>query len=138
MNEDIEIMAKTMYGEARGEYPRKNVGIKSLIAIGNVIMNRSKKLEKQITEVCLHPKQFSCWNRQDPNRAVIDSITEKDIIFNLCFETASKIICEEIGDITNEADHYYSRFARKKPYWAENQTPVSEVGNHIFFKLYKT
>ncbi|MDR0942105.1 MAG: cell wall hydrolase [Holosporales bacterium] len=135
MDRDIEIMAKTIYGEARGEYSCKNGGLKSLIAVGNVIMNRSKSSGDSITAVCLKPKQFSCWNKDDPNRKIIEKATAKDKAYQLCFITAAKIISEEIGDATNGANHYYSRFLENPPKWAKNKKPVAEIGNHIFFKL---
>jgi spore germination cell wall hydrolase CwlJ-like protein len=135
MDRDIEIMAKTIYGEARGEYARKNGGLKTLIAVGNVIMNRSIKSNTSIASVCLKPKQFSCWNQNDPKRKIIENINLSDKLYELCFVIATKIICEELNDITNGANHYYSRFMKNPPYWAEGKTPVIKIGNHIFFKL---
>jgi spore germination cell wall hydrolase CwlJ-like protein len=135
MDRDIEIMAKTMYGEARGEYANKNGGLKALIAIGNVIMNRSKESGDSTSTVCLKAKQFSCWNYRDPNRKIIENITLKDKLYELCFVTATKIVSEEILDITNGANHYYSKFLKPPPYWTKNRIPVTQIGNHIFFKL---
>jgi spore germination cell wall hydrolase CwlJ-like protein len=135
MDRDMEIMAKTIYGEARGEYMRKNGGLKSLIAVGNVIMNRSLESATSITTVCLKPKQFSCWNENDPNKKVIEQIVPSDELYNICFAVAAKIICEELNDITNGANHYYSRFMKRPPYWSEGHTPIIKIGNHIFFKL---
>lgn len=40
---DIDIFARTLYGEARGEY--KHHGAAALIAVANVIMNRLKRGE---------------------------------------------------------------------------------------------
>ncbi|MDR1390997.1 MAG: cell wall hydrolase [Holosporales bacterium] len=138
MDRDMEIMAKTIYGEARGECVEKKATLASfapLIAIGNVIMNRSKESSTSIASVCLAPKQFSCWNENDPNRKVIERVTLKDPIFTRCFIVGAKIICEELKDITYGANHYYSRYLKKPPYWAEGRTPVVKIGNHIFFKL---
>ena len=41
---DIHILARTIYGEARGEYYRLDGGLSSLIAIGNVVKNRLKQI----------------------------------------------------------------------------------------------
>ena len=61
MNEqDLDILARTLYGEARGEY--SSSGPAALIAVGNVIVNRFEKggrFGKTLAEVCLKPKQFS-------------------------------------------------------------------------------
>lgn len=135
MNRDIEIMAKTIYGEARGEYAKKNGGLNALAAVGNVIMNRSLETSTSIESVCLKPKQFSCWNEKDPNRKIIENITIEDPLYRICFIVAKRIICNEIDDITKGANHYYSRYLRKPPYWAEEKSPIAKIGNHIFFKL---
>lgn len=58
---DIDILARTIYGEARGE---KTAGKK---AVACVIMNRYKAKKwfsgKTIAETCQKPWQFSCWNK---------------------------------------------------------------------------
>ncbi|MBR1479475.1 MAG: cell wall hydrolase [Alphaproteobacteria bacterium] len=135
MNRDIEIMAKTIYGEARGEYARANGGMNALIAIGNVIMNRSLEAEVSIADVCLRPRQFSCWNRDDPNSRLLERVTMDNPMYRICYVIATRIICGEIDDITNGASHYYSRSLKIPPYWARHKTPLATIGNHIFFKL---
>jgi len=37
--DDIDVLARTIYGEARGEYGGQ-AGMASLVAVGNVVMNR--------------------------------------------------------------------------------------------------
>ncbi|MDR2598610.1 MAG: cell wall hydrolase [Holosporales bacterium] len=131
----IEIMAKTIYGEARGEYRKPNCGTKSLIAVGNVIMNRHKHSGESIENICLKPKQFSCWNPWDPNRKLIENPPSADAIYVLCYVLSQKLIDLKIQDITNGANHYYSKIAKTPPYWATGHVPVFEIGNHIFFKI---
>jgi N-acetylmuramoyl-L-alanine amidase len=61
---ELEVFAKTIYGEARGE----NYITQELIAW--VIRNRKEKggwYGDSYSKVCLKPYQFSCWNRDDPN-----------------------------------------------------------------------
>ena len=135
MNKEIEIMAKTIYGEARGEYFRKDGGIKALEAVGHVIMNRSITEEITISEVCLKHKQFSCWNKNDPNRKVIENVTMTDPVYRICYIVATRIVCNDIDDITNGANHYYSDNLHKIPYWAKGKQPILKIGNHLFFKL---
>lgn len=135
MDREIEIMAKTIYGEARGEYYKKNGGLKALEAVGHVIMNRSLKTSESIASVCLKPKQFSCWNLSDPNRNVIANVTLSDPIYRICFLISKRIICGELEDITRGADHYYSSTLSSPPYWAAGKTPTAQIGNHIFLKL---
>ncbi len=135
MDKEIEIMAKTIYGEARGEYYHKNGGLRALEAIGHVIMNRSFAKSIPISSVCLQPWQFSCWNKGDPNREIIENVTLDDPIYRICFVIAKRIACEELDDITGGATHYYSTSLRRPPYWAKNQKPTIKIGRHLFFKI---
>jgi spore germination cell wall hydrolase CwlJ-like protein len=135
MNKDVEILAKTMYGEARGEYKKLNCGMNSLIAVGNVIINRHKHSGESIETVCLKPKQFSCWNIGDPNRSITAFPSTGDAIYILCCVLAKKLLNQELGDITNGANHYCSKTMNPLPIWAINRTPVFEIGNHVFFKI---
>ncbi len=134
-NQAIKIVAQTIYGEARGEYYKENGGLPSLIAVGNVIYNRyNNSGEKLIENVCIKPKQFSCWNSNDPNRQVIANIPEDDPIYKLCVETAKNVISGSWPDITKGSTHYYS-VSIKPPYWAVGHKPQIKIGNHLFFKL---
>ena len=72
---DLIVMAKTMWGEARGE------GYNGLVAVGWVIQNRCERggwFGNTIREVCLKPYQFSCWNNDDCNKAKIDRLTPEN------------------------------------------------------------
>ena len=63
VTENIEYMAKTVWGEARGEDKEGR------IAVASVILNRKNKqgwMGKTIIDVCLKKWQFSCWNENDP------------------------------------------------------------------------
>ena len=135
MNKEIEIMAKTIYGEARGEYFRKNAGLKALEAVGHVIMNRSLAPSRPISSVCLQPWQFSCWNKNDPNRKVLEKVTLDEPIYRICFVVAKRIICDELEDITGGATHYYSTSLPKAPYWAKGKKPTLKIGKQLFFKI---
>ncbi len=135
MDRDIEIMAKTIYGEARGEYFKKNGGLNALAAIGHVIMNRFIENGHSIESVCKKPWQFSCWNQNDPNHKIIENVSIENPIYRICYVIAKRIICNELEDITNGANHYYSKSMKTPPYWAENKIPTAEIGSHIFFKL---
>ncbi len=124
---DFEIMAKTIYGEARGESRQGQT------AVACVIFNRlrSKKWfsAKTAAGVCLKPLQFSCWNKSDPNSR---------ILANLPYSAYSKyfdVIKEaEKADITNGATHYCTREVLSRTKWASGKEPCFECGNHLFFR----
>ena len=135
---DLDIFARTLYGEARGE------GLEGIEAIACVIMNRyyakkwftgyiydkGKKIPS-IAQTCLKKSQFSCWNKNDINLPLIKKVTAKDKIFQDCLLIAQKAISGELCDFTNNAMYYHTRAI--KPYWAKKKTPCYEVKNHRFY-----
>jgi spore germination cell wall hydrolase CwlJ-like protein len=138
-NEDIDILARTIYGEARGEYTRPEGGLAALIAIANVVLNRVAQRTwygKTIKEVCLKPYQFSCWNQNDPNRTVIMTANPcKDKIFQRCMEVATKTAAGEWPDLTFGSDHYYAVWLPIAPTWSLGKHPMVKIGCHAFFNL---
>lgn len=138
-NRDIDILARTLYGEARGEYKRPDGGLGSLMAIANVVMNRVHRqgwFGSSIQEVCLKPYQFSCWNETDPNRSLLLSVTpETCALFRQCLEVAQKVASGNWPDLTKGADHYYALWIPRAPRWSLNSKPVAKIGNHVFYRL---
>jgi spore germination cell wall hydrolase CwlJ-like protein len=130
---DLQILARTIYGEARGELNK--FGISSFIAVANVVLNRKKKnFANSIADVCTAPYQFSCWNRNDPNYRKIMNISREDAnIFDKCLETAENVLSEKWPDLTDGCDHYHERSI--KPYWAVYLTPKRIFGSHYFYVL---
>lgn len=139
MTRDIDILARTLYGEARGEYPRTDGGLAALIAVANVVCNRASERTwygTSVADVCLKPFQFSCWNKGDPNRALIESVkAEQDALFNICCKVSENVINRIWPDLTAASNHYYATSMSTPPDWAKNQTPRFILGRHRFFKL---
>lgn len=125
----IDLMARTIYGEARGE---STAGQE---AVANVIINRLKKqgwYGKTIHEVILKPYQFSCWLENDPNFNILLSIHLK---LDKQIEIATKAIKLELIDNTNGATHYHTK--QIVPDWIKNPDRMRktvEIGNHIFYR----
>jgi len=131
---DLDILARTLYGEARGEYPQS--GPAGLIAVANVIVNRFKKggFGQTITEICLKPRQFSCWNTNDPNRPLLQQESlERDSLFKICQKVAQKVTKGIWPDLTRESDHYHATSCR--PSWARAEKVKLRLGRHVFYKL---
>ncbi len=140
---DVDIMARTIYGEARGEPDEGK------IAVGWTIMNRVAFAQAQggywwgntIRDVCLKPWQYSCWNPNDPNSELIKSVTpEKDPeypAFSKCLDVARDVISGRVPDPVDGATHYYATWlwnAGQAPSWAEDGTYVAQIGGHYFYK----
>lgn len=138
MISDIQILARTIYGEARGEYNKSNGGIGALIAIANVVMNRLKQKSwygNTIREVCQKPWQFSCWNDNDPNLCVLRAETIIDPVFEICLQVSEKVIAGTWPDLTKGSDHYYATSLKIPPRWALGRLPKCQIGQHLFFDL---
>lgn len=136
---DLDILARTLYGEARGE------GEQGMKAVACVIMNRvhadkwftgytvtgSRKVPS-VAQTCLKKYQFSCWNKFDPNRKIIQSVTAHDAVFRQCLLIAQLAISGELKDFTNGALYYHTRAI--KPAWARGKTPCYELKHHLFYR----
>lgn len=130
---DVDVMARTLYGEAR------NQPFKGIVAVAYVIKTRSKERNKTITEICLAPLQFSCWNKNDPNRKIIEFVGLDRPAFMKCFGIACLVITGELINPTFGANHYHTIAAPPKnvkwpPSWAKNMTLIAEIGSHRFLK----
>lgn len=131
----VDILARTIYGEARGE------GKGGMEAVANVIMNRVAIAQahkgywwgNDIFEVCRKPYQFSCWNTGDANFGKIVSVTPDDPVFMTCVRVARRAVLGFLKDGTNGATHYHARGVF--PAWADGRKPCAVIGRHIFYKL---
>lgn len=132
---EIDVMARTIFGEARGE-PHEG-----LEAVASVILNRVKIAQKKgrywwgdnIINVCQKPYQFSCWNKNDPSYQRLINVTDKNIHFATCLRIARRAVIGALPDNTNGATHYHADYV--SPYWSKGEKPVTIIGRHIFFKL---
>ena len=130
---DVNTLACTVFGEARGESHDGKV------AIANVVMNRVANSvgrhqfgDGTVSSACLAPWQFSCWNKNDPNRSVIQSADTSDPVFAECLDIATAACAGTLDDITNGATFYYVN-GSPMPSWAVGQTPCAQIGKHLFF-----
>ena len=125
---DIEIVARTLYGEARGESTDGKIGI------ANVIIRRSKVggwWGSNLRAVCLAKEQFSCWNPSDPNRKVLLGQID-DSAYKECLSIALRSVAGQITDNTYKADSYC--VTGTNPYWAKNISPCAVIGKHSFYR----
>ena len=128
MDQDVEILAKTIYGEARGE------GLSGMEAVANVVMNRLRKKcwwGRTISEVCLKPKQFSCWNTGDPNAILLTRDLTADSLFQVCCRIAKRAMKGLLPDITKGSTHYHALSVN--PAWANKLVPNIQIGRHLFY-----
>jgi N-acetylmuramoyl-L-alanine amidase len=128
---DIDVLARTIYGEARGEPYEGKWGV------GRVIVNRAKSKKwfgaDYIAETAQLAWQFSCWNRNDPNRQKLLDATYDDKLLRECMRAAMDALngAQHLW-FTDDVCHYYADHIRT-PNWAEGKTPAGRLGNHLFF-----
>lgn len=130
-DEQIDYMARTAWGEARGE------GKEGMQAVINVIMNRVKAgswYGATPKEVCTKKSQFSCWNPDDPNYAPMLAVNEADSNFALAQQLALLAYDGFLPDITNGATNYLALGSLDSvPSWAAKMQQVAMIGNHTFY-----
>jgi N-acetylmuramoyl-L-alanine amidase len=129
---DIDVLARTVMGEARGE------STQGKWAVARCIVNRWKMRNRWfsaplIAEVCQKPSQFSCWNRNDPNRQVIlDATYDKPALCHAMRAAMDALTGSPHLWLTDNVTHYHADTIAT-PFWAEGHTPAGRIGRHIFF-----
>ena len=130
---DLFTMAKTLYGECRGE------PFEGKIAVAWVIRNRyfaGKWFSgANIAETCLKPAQFSCWLPSDPNRAKLEVLTLDDPWYLECVYVAAGVLCGKLPSNVGTSTHYYAPASvARKPAWADGKEPNYRIDAHLFFE----
>ena len=141
---DLEIMTRTIWGEARGET------MQGRRAVGCVIINRWRSGKwfngidanndgaESVAEVCQQPYQFSGWNKHDPNLPKLLAVRLGDKTFGECLVVANMVIEDSMDaryagrDPSNGACHYYVS-AGPAPKWSFGKKPCAIIGAHSFF-----
>jgi spore germination cell wall hydrolase CwlJ-like protein len=132
---DRDILARTLWGEARGE------SLAGQIAVAWTIRNRVNDGKAKswwgegYAGVCQKPYQFSCWNRNDPNYIYLSGA--KPIPFREFARAriaADQVIAGKVPDPTGGATHYYATTMTKPPAWARGAKETLKLGHHVFFK----
>lgn len=128
-SESADILARTAWAEARGE-----PNTQGMQAVMNVVMNRVKAgswYGENVVDVCKKPKQFSCWNKSDPNYKKLLAVTESDTQFRRAKQLAELAIDGRLPDLTDGATHYHAKSVN--PYWTSSMTKTATIGNHVFY-----
>lgn len=123
LTEEQQVVALTLLAEARGE------GLRGMEAVAMVIKQRMANRSKTAKQVCLEPKQFSCWNGKD--------IRDLDHLWKSSAASDAVDIVRRFAEldpaVIGYADHYCT--VNIEPFWAIVQVPVVKIGNHTFYKL---
>lgn len=129
-------LARTAYGEARGE------GVRGMQGVINVVMNRAALggwWGDGVLAVVHKPWQFSVWNEGDPNREKIARMEpgQGDPVFDTAYELAGRALDGELPDVTGGATHYYNPAVVDRPSWNWGELALTAIiGNHEFYRSF--
>ncbi|WPZ33474.1 cell wall hydrolase [Thalassobaculum sp. OXR-137] len=129
LDDAIDLVARTLYGEARREPAETRFAIAEVVY--NRAIKRSPRFGLSVEAVCRQPDQFSCWNPGDPNRGRTLSISLKDPEIADCVTIARDLVAGRVGGLTLGADHFHHR--RVSPYYSREHAPCAQIGNYVFF-----
>lgn len=139
-DQDVDILARTIWGEARSE------GRRGMEAVASVVMNRlampgwwSRNRDgipdDTVAAVCMDPWQFSCWNAADPNREKIIAVTKADSAFSLAMEVAVQAIARTFPDPTNGCQWYKVTTLPWPRDWGPERAEADYIcGSHSFYR----
>ncbi len=135
---DRVVLALTIWGEARGE------GVEGQLAVGNVVRNRLKRAintTPRWRDICLAPKQFSCFNADDPNRVQILHAAEM-LMTNAPTPELREALWIADGVVSGAAmDNTYGSLnyltarlleSDHPPAWAVGKPILARIGRHVF------
>jgi len=136
--DEIDTLARTLWGEARGE------GEAGMIAIAAVVLNRVRISAehggrywwgRSIETVCRAKSQFSCWNPGDPNRAKLLAVDDSDPAFRVAKAVAAEAVAGRLTDPTYGATTYKVASLPWPYAWGRPRLPLTEIGRHAFYTL---
>jgi len=132
---DRDVLARTLWGEARGET------LAGMVAVAWTIRNRVNDGKAKswwgegYAGVCLKPYQFSCWNKNDPNFPFLSGAKPIPVAeMAKAVMVATAVMDGAYPDPTGGATHYYATTMPKAPAWAAKAKQTLKLGHHVFFK----
>lgn len=142
MSFDIEICARTVWMEFRGE------GSDAMLAGAWSIINRHNSgrwyAGKTLAQCCLYSAlvggkysnfgQYSSWNTDDPNRMSMACVADDDPLLTECLSYVMDALQGDGSDPTGGATHYYANTLPAPPAWAATGTFTVQVGKTRFYK----
>lgn len=131
MSFDLEIAARTIFGEARGESRQGK------IAVAYTILNRfnSKRWYggTTLTQVCMRPFQYSAWNWYDTNLMKMLGLKDDDLQLADCRNVMQLVLDGSVDDPTEGGTHYHDS-SISAPSWTNGATLTAMIGTLSFYK----
>lgn len=139
---DLDQVALTIYGEARGETLEGQRAV--LYVILNRLMNpgwwsrqRGDGIpDDTLAAVCRERSNFTCWNPSDSQSARLRNPKTLELpeVQRIRQWVARELLDPGI-DPTGGADHYCTTKAAKYTKWAKGRVPIKVIRNHSFYRI---
>jgi spore germination cell wall hydrolase CwlJ-like protein len=124
----ILIIVLTLMAEAGSE---TTVGRE---AVASVIWHRAHERNQYWEDVCLAPKQFSCWNDAKPTKQMAAKWKkERPELFEECMLVAESMVTYKFKPVV-KANHFYNPDLAQ-PDWADKLKDKQTIGRHVFGRL---
>ena len=130
----LNVLARTLYAEARGEKER------GMRAVASTIFNRAGGNPDKMVGVCFAEKQYSCWNDVKHGDAktykplipntVMDS-NETKAAWELAKEISWELLSGNFTSTIGNLNSYYNP-SKASPDWRKNLRDKERIGNHLF------
>lgn len=131
---DRDCLVRTVFGEVRGQAPRE------IQEVTGVILRRQRmgRWGSTVCQVVKAPRQFSAWNKGDPNRKIM---LRKGVEKTKSWKRVERVVMATLSSgYISPHDHYWHKAAmkgRKNPRWAKSCRVRSSIGAGSFCKIRK-
>lgn len=144
--EDAIALAKLIMGEARGE-PGDGQAAVAWVAIWRSLKGARYFAQHQrghplfgsgsISAAVYAPRQFSCFNEEDPKRRVVDGAHLGDPVYVRCMMVAFRVLLGDRpappGLVWGQTLHYANKDRGWPKAWGDPIEPCAEIGRHLFY-----
>jgi spore germination cell wall hydrolase CwlJ-like protein len=134
-DDDVAILARTAYGEGRGETDPN-----SRLAIMYSLLNRARgsRAGRSLQDIAWEPHQYSSWSVGNPNREQMLSFGPEHPDWEPYAAQARAALEGKVPDPTGGAEFFVTpKVLEKPPSWLQNLQESARVGGHVFFKAPK-
>jgi N-acetylmuramoyl-L-alanine amidase len=142
--EDTDILARTIFGEARNQTMDGQIAVawtirhRAEIAKAYVAAHKTPRPnfgDGTIANACLDAYEFSCWNTADATRLRMLTVARNEPGYQLAQHVALGVVLGLLEDRMPGTTHYFNPAAvSKTPDWVATATFVNTVGAHRFYR----
>jgi spore germination cell wall hydrolase CwlJ-like protein len=129
---EITIACLTLMGEA------SICNETEMRAVARTMQVRSEDRKMTIRQVCLQPKQYSCWNGFKAKRKILRDHKNGTIRRSPAWRQAQRVALDMHAkqlNILPRWTHYYRADMPVPPTWAKQLTQTAVIGHHVFGRI---